>query len=165
MKKFKIEQFFKVEVGGVFIDPMTQTPVVFLVEKKRNIYLPIWIGFIEAQIIHYYLRDYLLPRPYTSELLFNILTHDFKGKIIRTVISDIVDGIFFADLFYRDKEGKIYLRDLRPSDAIALSLRSRSPIYLAFKTFNSFHKGEKQRFKKLYMALKSSPKLSEIFQV
>ncbi len=159
------EILYRVQVGGIFLDLHTKAPLVFLINPKETIYIPIWIGFIEASAIYYYLKNFMTPRPFTVEVLYNIMRRDLKCEISRVVISDIAGGTYFADLVYKDKAGKEYVRDLRPSDAIGLALKAKAPIYMVKKIVDSFSASHREEFKKLYLNLLKHQKDIDIFRI
>lgn len=153
-----------VKVGGVFIDPLSRTPIVYIINEKQEIYIPIWIGFQEAHAIYYYLKKFLSPRPFTIELLYNILCKDLKCEIDHINVSDFAGGVFFADICFKDNKGKKFVRDARPSDAIGLALKSNSFIYLTKKVIDAFSPYDLEEFKKLYKHFKETQKDLDIFK-
>jgi bifunctional DNase/RNase len=123
--------FVEVEVKGVRLDATGTNPVVFLVDKEGKKALPIWIGLLEANAIDKELRNNASPRPMTHDLLYSILAQaHLKVKEIRIV--DLKDNTYYATLFLRLNKGVIEV-DARPSDAIILALKSKTPIYVSTK--------------------------------
>lgn len=159
------EAIYRVQVGGIFLDLHTKAPLVFLINPKEAIYIPIWIGFIEASAIYYYLKNYMTPRPFTIEVLYNIMRRDLKCEVVKVVVSDIAGGTYFADLVYKDRTGKEYVRDLRPSDAIGLALKAKAPIYIVRKIVDSFDTAQREEFRKLYLNLLKQQKDIDIFKM
>ncbi len=118
----------EVKVMGVVIDPKASNPVVILVDLAGEKALPIWIGVFEAEAISRGLEDVVTLRPMTHDLLKQILD-TFKVILKRVVIYDIKDNTFYANL-YLNLDGEEVVVDSRPSDAIALAVRTRSPIFI-----------------------------------
>lgn len=121
-------------VTGLTIDPFTNMPIIILKDFEESMALPIWIGLIEASSIATELEKIELSRPMTHDLLKNILDV-LKVKVIRVEITDLSDNTFFARI-YLDKDGVHYVMDSRPSDAIAVALRSKSEIFVAKKVMD-----------------------------
>ncbi len=119
-----------VRVGGLAIDERTKSPVVLLQEIEGNRVLPIWIGPMEASAIHMELLGKKYQRPLTHDLMIDSL----KGKISRVVITDLKDSTFFASIYLDAGAGAVAI-DARPSDSIAIALRSRAPIFIIDKLF------------------------------
>jgi bifunctional DNase/RNase len=88
--------------------------------------LPIWVGIFEANAIALQIENIATPRPMTHDLLRNIIT-DLEGHVDRVVVSDLKDNTFYA-IIHLTVRGERVTIDARPSDAIALALRTRSPI-------------------------------------
>lgn len=112
---------------GVRVELPANQPIVLLKERKGDRYLPIWIGAFEATAIAFALQGIETARPMTHDLMKNIL--DELGITMKeVVISDLREGTFYADinLVYQGKPFKI---DARPSDAIALAVRTGVSIY------------------------------------
>ena len=113
-------------IKGLMVDPITNTPIVILKDKEGDRVLPIWVGVFEANAIALQLENVSTPRPMTHDLLRNIIT-DLDGRVDRIVVSDLKDSTFFA-LIHLTVKGEGIAIDARPSDAIALALRTRAPI-------------------------------------
>ena len=123
--------FVEMEVKGVRLDAMGTNPVVFLVDKEGEKALPIWIGLLEANAIDKELRNNASPRPMTHDLLYSILVQaHLKVKEIRIVA--LKDNTYYAALFFKSDKGVIEV-DARPSDAIVIALKSKTPIYVSTK--------------------------------
>ena len=115
-------------IKGVMIDPVTNMPIIILRDDAGQRTLPIWVGPVEANAIALQIENVAPPRPMTHDLL-NLAIASLGASIARVVISDLRDGTFYASLeLTRDGE-RLYL-DARPSDAIALSLRAKAPVYV-----------------------------------
>ena len=114
-------------IESIRVSTLNYQRVVILKEKEAERYLPIWIGPAEADAIAVKLQDYQVPRP---------LTHDLLGSVISTlgatvesiVVCDLQNDTFFAKIILA-VDGKQMEVDSRPSDAIALAVRTQSPIY------------------------------------
>jgi bifunctional DNase/RNase len=113
-------------IKGLMVDPITNTPIVILKDKDGDRVLPIWVGVFEANAIALQIENVATPRPMTHDLLRNIIT-DLDGQVDRIVVSDLKDNTFFA-LIHLTVKGEGVAIDARPSDAIALALRTRAPI-------------------------------------
>jgi len=113
-------------IKGLMVDPITNTPIVILKYKEGDRVLPIWVGVFEANAIALQIENISTPRPMTHDLLRNIIT-DLDGRVDRIVVSDLKDNTFFA-LIHLTVKGEGVAVDARPSDAIALALRTRAPI-------------------------------------
>jgi uncharacterized protein len=119
-----------VEVYCVRFDILNKVPVVLLKDREEERYLPIWIGMFEATQIEIALEGVPVPRPMSHDLMKSLLdTSELKLKEIR--IHDIIEGTFHAKILLNNINGEIVLVDARPSDAIALSLRTESPIFVS----------------------------------
>jgi bifunctional DNase/RNase len=113
-------------IKGLMVDPITNMPIVLLKDKQGERVLPIWVGIFEANAIALQIENIATPRPMTHDLLRNIIT-DLDGRVDRVVVSDLKDNTFYAVIHLTVRGERIAL-DSRPSDAIALALRTRSPI-------------------------------------
>lgn len=116
----------RVEVLGVRVEMPSNQPIVLLREVDGERYLPIWIGATEATAIAYVQQGVVPPRPLTHDLLKDVIGS--VGRNLAEVrITRLEDGVFFAELDLGD--GSVV--SARPSDAIALALRTSSPIEVA----------------------------------
>src|SRR5918995_364242 len=113
-------------IKGLMVDPITNMPIVILRDKDGQKVLPIWVGIFEANAIALQIENIATPRPMTHDLLRNIIT-DLDGQVDRVVVSDLKDNTFFA-IIHLTVKGEAVVVDARPSDAIALALRTRAPI-------------------------------------
>ncbi len=107
-------------------DLVNKTPVVILKETNGDRYLPILIGMFEASAIEMGIRETPLPRPMTHDLLNNVINR-LQWTVDRIVITKIEESTFFANIVLY-QEGSTFEIDSRPSDAIALAIRTHSPI-------------------------------------
>lgn len=115
-------------VESVRINLATQQRVVILKSTKQERYLFIWIAHPEAYAIAVELQGTTSPRPLTHDLLKNVIT-ELGAKIVSIVISDLIDEIYYARIVL-DVAGRHVEVDSRPSDAIALAVRAKTPIYV-----------------------------------
>ncbi len=106
-------------------------PVILLIDEDESKALPIWVGPLEAHAIALTLQGICPERPLTHDLLKNICGR-LEIQLSMVLINDVKDGTYFAQLYlwHQDKEMVV---DSRPSDAIALALRTEAPIYLSEK--------------------------------
>jgi uncharacterized protein len=110
------------------VDPITNTPIVILRDKEGQKVLPIWVGIFEANAIALQIENIATPRPMTHDLLRNVI-HDLKASVEKIVVCDLQENTFYA-LIYLGLNGDTVAIDARPSDAIALALRTRAPIFV-----------------------------------
>jgi len=117
----------QMNVRGLMFDPYNNTFIVILRDEHNSEMLPIWVGKPEASSISFALEEVATPRPMTHDLMKGILD-SIDAKVISVVISDLKDNTYYAKihLSYEDSE---YSVDSRPSDAIALALRAKAPIF------------------------------------
>jgi uncharacterized protein len=115
-------------VESVRINLATQQRVVILKATKQERYLFIWIAHAEAYAIAVELQGTTSPRPLTHDLLKNIIG-ELGANIVSIVISDLIDEIFYARIIL-DVDGRHVEIDSRPSDAIALAVRAKTPIFV-----------------------------------
>ncbi len=119
----------EVQLTGVRVDLQTNTPIVLLEEVYGDRTLPIFIGSAEASAIAFALEGVEVPRPMTHDLMNNLLD-ELGAELVRVVISEVKDGTYYAELHVR-AHGDDHVVSSRPSDAIALAIRSGSPMYVA----------------------------------
>jgi bifunctional DNase/RNase len=119
--------FKEMKLSKLVMDPFTNTPIVILKDLEDKEALSIWIGLLEASAIVVEMEKIQLPRPVTHDLVASIL-NNFKIEVSRVEITDLKDNTYFA-LIHLVRDGKPFKIDARPSDAIAIALRTQSPIY------------------------------------
>ncbi|MBP1684218.1 MAG: bifunctional nuclease family protein [Deltaproteobacteria bacterium] len=115
-------------VGGLTLDPVTKTPIVILKDRENKLNLPIWIGLLEATAMATELEGIKMARPMTHDLLRNVLA-ELGATVDCVEITDLKDNTYFALIHIR-VNGDQRTIDSRPSDAISLALRTKSPIYV-----------------------------------
>ena len=123
-----------VEVSGIRLEEDSETPIMLLHEPDTSKFLPIWIGSIEAVSIAYAQEGYIHPRPQTHDLLVDIV-ESLNATISEVCITDIKDKTYFAEITLNTVEGSVTLSS-RPSDAIALAIRSNAKITVNQELFN-----------------------------
>jgi len=136
--------FIEMKVSGIILDPHTNVPIVILKDGEGKWTLPIWIGILEASAIAMELEKIKIHRPLTHDLLKNILEH-LKAKMLKIEITDLKDNTYYA-LIYLEVEGKEMAIDSRPSDAIALALRTEAPIYASTEVLTKSRHLDAQEF-------------------
>lgn len=125
------DAFVAVRVGGIVIDPDTEIPVVILrVVDEPRLYLPIFIGGLEATAIATVVAGVTLPRPMTHDLLAS-LALTLGASIARVTVTHIHEGTFHAELTVVAADAQVHVVDARPSDAIAIALRVGAPLFVA----------------------------------
>ena len=119
-------------IKGLMLDPVSNSPIVVLKDDDEKFFLPIWVGIFEANAIALQLENITTPRPMTHDLLRNMIS-ELNARVIRIVINDLRDSTFFAQIRLAIGAGtdRTLEVDARPSDAIALALRTEAPIYVA----------------------------------
>lgn len=117
----------EVKVASLGLDKSSSTPVVILKEKEGERLLPIWIGPGEASAIAMELAGIHFSRPLTHDL-FTTVVRGLGSALVRVLITKVVDNTYYASLIFRH-DGELISIDSRPSDSIALALRSDVPIF------------------------------------
>jgi uncharacterized protein len=123
-KHMQIEMTIK----GLMVDPITNMPIIILRDGEGQRVLPIWVGIFEANAIALQMENIATPRPMTHDLLRNII-QDLNGAVRKIVVSELRDNTFYA-LIYVETANETIAIDARPSDAIALALRTQAPIFV-----------------------------------
>ncbi len=118
----------KMEVAGVTVDPTTKAPILILRDEEKGRTVPIWIGIFEATSILSRLEGVTPPRPMTHDLLKNVL-EKLGGILEKVIIHDLRNNTYIAKLIIKVNDESLEI-DSRPSDAIALALRTNSPVYM-----------------------------------
>ena len=116
-------------IKGLMLDPVSNSPIVVLKDEDEKFFLPIWVGIFEANAIALQLENVATPRPMTHDLLRNLIS-ELDAHVMRIVINDLRDSTFFAQIRLASGARTLEI-DARPSDAIALALRTEAPIFVA----------------------------------
>lgn len=116
-------------IKGLMMDPVTNMPIVVLRDEAGERTLPIWIGMFEAHAVAVQLENSTASRPMTHDLLKHMI-EALGGVVSEVHITDVREGTFFA-LVYVTTGGDLLAVDARPSDALALALRTRAPVYVS----------------------------------
>jgi uncharacterized protein len=122
-----------VRVERVGLDA-NDTPVVLLEERDGSRWLPIWVGTAEAQSIAMQIESIASPRPNSHDLARSVID-GLHGKVERVVVTDLREGTYYATLMLRSGDGRVDI-DARPSDAIAIALRTDAPIFVREHLFD-----------------------------
>ena len=118
----------EMKIRGLMMDPVTNMPIVLLKDVGSDTVLPIWVGVYEANAIALEIEKVTTPRPMTHDLIKNIL-EGINASVTRVVVNDLRDSTFYATISL-SLQGKEFHIDSRPSDAIAVALRVKAPIYV-----------------------------------
>lgn len=127
------DRVVQVRVGSLAVDTSSNSPVVILEELEGERQLPIWIGYPEASSIAAELQQEKPLRPNTHDLAKR-LVDQLDGAVERVVVTDLSHGVFYAIIFLHS-EGRELRVDARPSDAIALALRTGAPVFVRETVF------------------------------
>ena len=115
-------------IKGLMIDPITNMPIIILRDQDGQRLLPIWVGVFEANAIALQIENVQTPRPMTHDLLKSAIV-GLEASVEKVLITDLKENTFYALIFLKH-QGKMMPIDSRPSDAIALALRTGSPIFV-----------------------------------
>ena len=118
-----------VELSKIIIDEKRQDQIIVLKEKAGERQFPIVIGFLEASSIKMKLSGFEVPRPMTHDLLVSVI-ENLDAQIEKLVIDKLVDNTFHAKLILKMKDGKTKTIDCRPSDGVALVVRTGADIFV-----------------------------------
>ncbi len=118
----------EMKIRGLMLDPVTNMPIVILKDVNGNSVLPIWVGIYEANAIALEIEKVTTPRPMTHDLIKNLLV-GLETQVHKVVVTELRDDTFYA-LIWLERDGQVISIDSRPSDALALALRTDSPIYV-----------------------------------
>lgn len=118
----------QMKIEGLLFDPRSNMYILLLKEINGDDTLPIWIGRPEADSIALALGKITTPRPLTHDLIKNVI-EGLMTKVTKIVVTEIVDNTYYA-VIYVDKGGVEVPIDSRPSDAIAVAIRMRAPIFV-----------------------------------
>ena len=120
--------FLEMRVSGIALDPFTNTPIVILKDLTGEKILPIWIGFMEASSIAMELEKTPRVSPLTHDLMKNLI-ETLKFSVTRVEVTDLRNDTFYAEIRLK-RGGEEHIIDSRPSDAIAIALRTGSSIFV-----------------------------------
>jgi hypothetical protein len=118
----------KVNIAGLTMDPTSNTPIVILKTEDDDQAVPIWIGLLEATSIASALQNINYERPMTHDLFKNF-SELLEISVSKVEVCDLKDNTFYARIYFVSKESSFDM-DARPSDAIALALRFKAPIFV-----------------------------------
>lgn len=142
----------EVQIKGLMIDPISNLPIILLKDKASDAVLPIWVGIFEANAIALQIEKIGTPRPMTHDLITNLLG-SLSAQVEKIVITELKDSTFFA-LIHLTVGDRVMEVDSRPSDAIAIALRTDAPIFVEDDVISKAKKvdlkeaGESERLKK-----------------
>jgi bifunctional DNase/RNase len=125
----------RVTIYGVSFDVASKQPIVLLKVEGKNRFLPIWIGHPEAAAILMKLQNADLPRPMTHDLLASVIER-LSATVAAVIVTELRENTFYA-VIQLEVAGEQMLVDSRPSDAIALAVRTDSPIYVSAALLNA----------------------------
>ncbi len=153
----------EMHIMGIAIDTRTGSPIVILNDQENRKALPIWIGQAEASAIIRILEEIETPRPMTHDLICNLL--DLTGHTVQKIeINDLNDSTYYATIFLKHESGEKKQLDARPSDAIAIALKHKTPIFVTpnvvmdgtISTDVERDEKEKEEFKDFVRSIKPS---------
>jgi|UniRef100_A0A7C6A893 bifunctional DNase/RNase len=152
------ETMIEVKVAGIVIDNNSNSPVMLLKEVANDKVLPIYIGPAEAAAIAYALENVKAVRPLTIDLM-KLIVEGTGAKVKRVNVTSLRNDTFYAEIIL-ETNGKLIAIDARPSDSVALALRTNSPIYVAEEIMNNCHTvmtlDEETKLKELRLKLRST---------
>jgi uncharacterized protein len=119
----------EMKIRGLVMDPTTNMPIVILKDVQSETVLPIWVGLYEAQAIALEIEKSTTARPMTHDLLKNLI-YGLNASVQKIVVTELKNDTFYA-VIWMEQDGEVVSLDARPSDALALALRSDCPIYVS----------------------------------
>ena len=126
----------KAGIAGLTMDPASNTPIIILKSEETDQAIPIWIGLLEATAIVSALQNIRFDRPMTHDLFKNFA--DFMSvKVTKVEVCDLKNNTFFARIYFAGSE-RAFSMDARPSDAIAIALRFKAPVFVDDKVIQKF---------------------------
>ena len=137
----------EMKLSGLIMDSTTNAPVIILKDLEDKEVISLWIGLLEASAIAVELEKIDLPRPMTHDLVKNVLD-SLNIKVLKIEIADLRDNTFYAYI-HLGMDGKTFTIDARPSDAIAIALRTKSPIYVDEKVIKKSKKMDLESIKEV----------------
>jgi len=118
----------EMKIRGLMVDPVTNMPIIVLRQADGDAVLPIWVGVFEANAIAFEIEKATPPRPMTHDLIRNLVL-GFDAVVHKVVVTELRDDTFFA-VIWVERHGAMLSFDSRPSDALALALRTDCPIFV-----------------------------------
>ena len=125
-----MQGYKQVSVYGISFDVSSKQPIVLLKVKGENRFLPIWIGPPEAAAIIIRFQKAELSRPMTHDLLASVI-NELSAELVEVLLTELRNDTFYASIKLKVLDGQEIILDSRPSDAIALALRTDTPIFAA----------------------------------
>jgi len=125
----------EMKVQGLFYDSENNQSIVVLKDEATGRTLPIWVGLFEANAITMGIEHTWTPRPMTHDLMKNII-EGMNANVRQIMVNDLRSNTFYA-VISLEVEGRLVEIDSRPSDAIALAIRAKAPIFVAEKVLES----------------------------
>lgn len=125
----------EMKIRGLMMDPVTNMPIVILKDVNGNAVLPIWVGVYEANAIALEIEKVATPRPMTHDLIKNLLL-GLNTSVQKVVVSELKEETYYA-LIWLEQDGQVISIDSRPSDALALALRTDCPIFVEEEVLKS----------------------------
>ena len=130
----------QMKVAALVMDPQSNTPIVVLKDLRTETSLPIWIGLLEATAIATELENIQFPRPMTHDLIKNCFDY-LAIKVERIEVCDLKNNTYYALIYIRNGE-QVNPIDARPSDAIAIALRTKAPIFVSEEVLSKSQKSD-----------------------
>ena len=130
----------KMDVKALIVDPIANVPVVILRDADEKNFLPIWVGVFEANAIALQMEGVTTPRPMTHDLLRNVI-RQIEGDVTRVVINNLEENTFYAQIHIKLADRELTV-DSRPSDAIALALRTHAPLFVEESVLEKSRSGD-----------------------
>ncbi len=118
----------EMKIRTLMMDPVTQMPIVILRDMSGETILPIWVGPYEANAIALEIEKVPTARPMTHDLMKTLLS-GLDANVQKVVVNELKDETFYA-LIWLERNGEVMSIDSRPSDALALALRTDCPIFV-----------------------------------
>jgi len=125
----------EMKIRGLMMDPVTNMPIVILKDVNGSGILPIWVGVYEANAIALEIEKVQTPRPMTHDLIKNVLL-GLNTTVKKVVVTELREDTFYA-LIWLERNGSSITIDSRPSDALALALRTDAPIFVEDEVLKS----------------------------
>jgi bifunctional DNase/RNase len=149
-------------VAGIALDPVTKMPIIILKDSNGDNALPIWIGIAEASAIATQLEKIDLARPMTHDLIKNLL-QALDTQVDRIEITALKDNTFYANIYLKSDDKTLPI-DSRPSDAIALALRTESPIFVSEEVIRKAKSIDLQKMEEESTSQEEKDKWKEILE-